>query len=175
MLWELLPASIATTGNSIHMDVINKYTMERTTGFKERRYIEELRALTKVTAIDCLIDDRFDRIIYVIKQGDMGLAIGKSGDNIKKMSQIFGKRVEMVEFSEEPDQFIANMFKPAEVLEVLIDGDGCPVTIVVPEKSDVGLAIGKSGATIEKARQLVRRFYSRDIGDIAISDEEEKT
>jgi N utilization substance protein A len=80
----------------------------------------------------------------------------------------------MVEFSEYPDRFIANMFKPAEVLGVLIDGDGYPVTVVVPEKSDVGLAIGKGGSTIEKARQLVRRFYSKDIGDITISDGEEK-
>ena len=43
------------------MDIIDKYAMERTIGFKERRYIEELRILTKATAIDCLIDDRFDR------------------------------------------------------------------------------------------------------------------
>ena len=51
--------------------------MERNLGFKERRYIEELRILTKSTALDCLIDDKFDRIIYVIKAGDMGYAIGK--------------------------------------------------------------------------------------------------
>lgn len=154
-------------------DILDKYALERTIGFKERRYIEELRILTKATAIDCLIDDRFDRIIYVIKQGDMGLAIGKSGDNIKKMSRVLGKRIEMVEYSEEPEQFIANMFKPAEVLDVLIGEENCPVTIVVPEKGDFGLAIGKGGSTIEKARQLVRRFYNKDIGDIAIPGEEE--
>ncbi|MDE2442846.1 MAG: NusA-like transcription termination signal-binding factor [Methanocorpusculum sp.] len=148
--------------------------MERTIGFKERRYIEELRILTKATAIDCLIDDRFDRIIYVIKQGDMGLAIGKNGDNIKKMSRVLGKRIEMVEFAEEPALFIANMFKPAEVLEVLIGGDDCPVTVVVPEKSDVGLAIGKGGSTNEKARQLVSRIYRKDIGDIAVPGGEEE-
>ncbi|MDR0439305.1 MAG: NusA-like transcription termination signal-binding factor [Methanocalculaceae archaeon] len=149
--------------------------MERTIYFKERRYIEELRILTNATAIDCLIDDRFNRIIYVIKQGEMGLAIGKRGNNIKKMSRVFGKRIEMVEFSESPDRFIANMFKPATVLEVLIGGDGGPVTVIVPEKSDIGIAIGKGGATIEKARQLAHRFYSKDIGDIVIPGEEKKT
>ncbi len=157
------------------MDIIDKYAMERTIGFKERRYIEELRILTKATAIDCLIDDRFDRIIYVIKQGDMGLAIGKSGDNIKKMSRVLGKRIEMVEFSEEPDHFIANMFKPAEILDVQFGGDDGPVTVLVPEKSDVGLAIGKGGSTIEKARQLVRRFYCKDIGNIAVPGDAETT
>ena len=51
--------------------------MERNIGFKERRYIEELRILTRSTALDCVIDEKFGRVIYVIKPGDMGLAIGK--------------------------------------------------------------------------------------------------
>ena len=51
--------------------------MIRTIAFKERRYIEELRILTRATALDCIIDDRFGRIIYLIKEGDMGLAIGR--------------------------------------------------------------------------------------------------
>ncbi|MDR3102596.1 MAG: NusA-like transcription termination signal-binding factor [Methanocalculaceae archaeon] len=145
--------------------------MERTIDFKERRYIEELRILTKATAIDCLIDDRFERIIYVIKPGDMGLAIGKNGDNIKKMSRVLGKRIEMVEFSEDRGQFIANMFKPAKVTDVLFGEPGEPVTILVLERGDFGLAIGKGGLTIGKARLLVRRFFGKDIGDIAIPGE----
>ncbi|WP_338095570.1 NusA-like transcription termination signal-binding factor [Methanorbis rubei] len=147
--------------------------MERTIGFKERRYIEELRILTRATAFDCLIDDRFERIIYVIKPGDMGLAIGKNGDNIKKMSRVLGKRIEMVEFAENREQFVANMFKPAEVSAVQFGADDEPVTVIVPEKGDVGIAIGKNGSTIEKARQLVQRFYGKEVDDIAIPEEED--
>ncbi|HJK00949.1 MAG TPA: NusA-like transcription termination signal-binding factor [Methanocorpusculum sp.] len=144
-------------------------------GFKERRYIEELRILTKATAIDCLIDDRFERIIYVIKQGDMGLAIGKNGDNIKKMERTLGKRIEMVEYSEDPDIFVANMFKPAGVLKVLFNDGDHLVTVIVPEKNDVGLAIGKSGITIEKARQLIRRFFNKDLVNIHVSGGKNET
>ncbi len=81
--------------------------MERNIGFKERRYIEELRILTKSTANDCVIDDRFDRVIYVIRQGDMGLAIGKKGDNIKRLQNVLGKRIEMVEYADTPEEFIS--------------------------------------------------------------------
>src|SRR5208337_3922777 len=90
----------------------NDFDMERNIGFKERRYIEELRILTRSTALDCVIDDRFDRVIYVIRQGDMGLAIGKKGDNIKRLQNVLGRRIEMVEYAEQPDVFIANIFKP---------------------------------------------------------------
>src|SRR5271169_4482559 len=96
----------------------NDFDMERNIGFKERRYIEELRILTKSTALDCVIDDRFDRVIYVIRQGDMGLAIGKKGENIKRLQNVLGKRIEMVEFAEIPDEFIMNIFKPAEVVGI---------------------------------------------------------
>lgn len=150
------------------MENSDKYAMERSIGFKERRYIEELRILTKATSVDCLVDDRFERIIYVIKPGDMGLSIGKNGDNIRKMSRVLGKRIEMVEYDEDPSRFVANMFKPAEVTGVIFEGEDGPVKVLVPEKGDFGLAIGKGGSTIEKARQLVRRFYGRDVGDIAV-------
>ncbi len=150
------------------MPIEEMHELDRTLGFKERRYIEELRILTKATAIDCIIDDRFERIIYVIRQGDMGIAIGKGGENIKKMSRVLGKRIEMVEFDEDREVFIANMFKPAEVASVLYGCRDEPVMITVPERGDFGLAIGKGGSKIEKARILVRRFYGKEVGDILI-------
>jgi N utilization substance protein A len=145
--------------------------MERNIGFKERRYIEELRILTKATALDCVIDDRFDRVIYVIRPGDMGLAIGKKGDNIRRLQNVLGKRIEMVEFAEKPDDFIANIFKPAEVTTVEHPPENGPVNVYVRQKSDLGIAIGKSGCNIEKARVLCKRFYGLDVGEVLLNEE----
>lgn len=145
--------------------------MERNIGFKERRYIEELRILTKATALDCVIDDRFDRVIYVIRPGDMGLAIGKKGDNIRRLQNVVGKRIEMVEFSENPDAFIKNIFKPAEVTGIEHSPDNGPLNIFVKQKSDLGIAIGKAGCNIEKARVLCRRFYGLEVGEVLLAME----
>jgi transcription termination/antitermination protein NusA len=148
-----------------------KEGMERTIGFKERRYIEELRILTKSTALDCVIDERFDRIIYVIKKGDMGLAIGKKGENIKKMQRVLGRRIEMVEYAEDPDTFIANIFKPAEVTGIERNADNKRVNIRVKKRSDLGIAIGKGGSNIEKGRMLCRRFLDLEIDEILLGGE----
>jgi N utilization substance protein A len=142
--------------------------MERTRGFKERRYIEELRIITKSTAIDCVIDDDFDRIIYVVKKGDMGIAIGKRGDNIKKMEKILGKRIEMVEQADTPEEFIVNILKPAEISRIAPDEHTDKVNIIVKKKNDLGIAIGKGGSNIEKVRILCKRFFNMNIGDIRI-------
>lgn len=145
--------------------------MERNIGFKERRYIEELRILTKSTALDCVIDDRFDRVIYVIRQGDMGLAIGKKGDNIKRLQNVLGKRIEMVEFAETPDEFIANIFKPAEVVCIDRGAESGPINVLVKQRGDLGIAIGKAGCNIEKARTLCRRFYGLEVGEVLLTVE----
>lgn len=144
--------------------------MERTIGFKERRYIEELRILTRSTAIDCIIDEKFRRVIYVIKQGDMGLAIGKKGENIRRLQNVLGKKVEMVEYADDLFQFITHMFKPANVIGIKESAIPGTIDIVVKDKSDLGLAIGKGGSTIEKARILSRRFGGPEIGEIIIEE-----
>lgn len=137
--------------------------IERSIGFRERRYIEELRILTKATGVDCLVDDRYDRIIYVIQTGDMGLAIGKNGENIKKLARVLGKHVEMVEFSDNRETFVSNCFKPAEIVKVEF---GTVVSVYMQNKTNVGLAIGRGGATIEKARALIKRFYGKDLDEM---------
>jgi N utilization substance protein A len=149
-------------------------TMHRTLGFKERRYIEELRILTKSTAIDCFIDDQFNRVIYVIKKGDMGIAIGKHGDNIKKMQKVLGKRIEMVEEASEPESFVTNILKPVDVRGVQIDEQSGKHDIIIRKKSDLGIAIGKGGANVEKARILSKRFFGIDIGEIIVEKEPEQ-
>jgi N utilization substance protein A len=145
--------------------------MERNIGFKERRYIEELRILTKSTANDCVIDDRFDRVIYVISPGDMGLAIGKKGDNIKRLQNVLGKRIEMVEYDDNIEIFIANIFKPAEVVGIERGPENGPINVIVRQRSDLGIAIGKAGCNIEKARTLCRRFFGLEVGEVLLTME----
>lgn len=145
--------------------------MESNIGFKERRYIEELRILTKATAFDCIIDERFERIIYIIKRGDMGLAIGKKGENIRRMQSVLGKRVEMVEYAESPDELIANIFRPLDVAQIEKDPSTGDLVVFIQKKSDLGSAIGKKGVNIEKARLLMRKYWGLEISELRAAEE----
>jgi N utilization substance protein A len=143
--------------------------MERNLGFKERRYIEELRILTRATALDCIIDERFDRIVYIIKEGDMGLAIGRKGSNIRKMQRVLGRRTEMVEYSPDIETFARNVFKPAQVVSTRREEDG-RLTVYIA-RGDLGIAIGKGGCTIEKARLLLSRYFDTALGEVLAQEE----
>ncbi len=143
--------------------------MERSIGFKERRYIEELRIFTRATAVDCIVDERFDRVIYVIKPGDMGLAIGRKGENINRLSRQLGRRLEMVEYGETPGEFVANIIRPAELAALAPADDGPAVDVVIRCRADLGIVIGRGGSTIEKVRLLCRRFFDLEINDVLIA------
>ncbi len=145
--------------------------MHNVIGFKERRYIEELRILTKSIAIDCIVDDEFDRIIYVVKKGDMGLAIGKNGDNIRRMQRVLGKRIEMVEEGESFDELVRNAIRPIEVLKSEADLDSDKTRIVIKKKGDLGIAIGRGGCNVEKVRLLCRRMFNAEVSDIVAEGE----
>ena len=101
----------------------------------------------------------------------MGLAIGKNGDCIKKMSKNLGKRIEMVEYAEDTPQFILNMFRPIEKIDIKTDPTTENMLIILPKRDDIGFAIGKNGATIERARLIVRKYYGKEIEKVVVSSD----
>ncbi len=143
--------------------------MERTIGFRERRLIEELRIFTRATAVDCIIDERFDRVIYIIKPGDMGLAIGRKGESINRLSRQLGRRLEMVEYAETPEALVANTIRPAELAALRPSADGASVDLVIRRGADLGIVIGRGGGTIEKVRILCRRLFDLTINDVLVA------
>src|SRR3989304_5903704 len=66
-------------------------------GGDEMRYIALFENITGATANDCVIEG--DRMIFVAKPGEMGLAIGKGGKNINMLRKMTGKPIEVVEFA----------------------------------------------------------------------------
>ncbi len=132
------------------------------------RLISQFESLTGAGSRDCVVDSRNDRIIFVISPGDMGLAIGKGGANIKKASDVMGKRIEVVEYSADPGQFLRNCFLPAQVTGIDFDrGEGDQyIARVEVRDEDRGLAIGKAGKNIFKAKILAQRQHN--IADVQL-------
>ncbi|MHC1593331.1 MAG: NusA-like transcription termination signal-binding factor [Methermicoccaceae archaeon] len=130
---------------------------------EEMRYISIFEELTGAHAIDCLVDDEADRVVFVVKDGEMGLAIGRGGENIQKVRDALGKRVELVEFSEDTQQFVKNLLKPASVKSVeLVERQEKYIAYVEVKSDEKGLAIGKGGKNVQKARMLLQRHYDVD-------------
>jgi N utilization substance protein A len=137
-------------------------------GSDEMRYIALFESITGATANDCLIDPSGDRIIFIAKPGQMGLAIGKAGKNINALRRMTGKPVEVVEGSESVEGLIKNSLAPAKIKEIRVtERPDRKIVVVEVDPKDKALAIGKNGRTIDKTRMLAKRYFQIDHVQIA--------
>jgi N utilization substance protein A len=135
------------------------------------RLISQFERLTGAGSRDCVMDDRNNRLIFVVNPGEMGLAIGKKGASIKKAMEVMGKKIEVVEYSPSPEQFLKNCFLPAQVTSVVLEQeDGETVAHIEVRPEDRGIAIGKEGKNIFKAKKLALRQHN--ISDVMLVTEE---
>jgi N utilization substance protein A len=125
------------------------------------RYIALFESITGATAKDCVVDEDLNRIIFVVKEGDVGAAIGRKGKNIHLLERMTGKKHEIIEHSENPAQFIKNALRPAHVNEIRITErpDGKTIAVVSVNPRDKGVAIGKNGRNAERIRFLAKRYF----------------
>lgn len=115
-------------------------------------------------ARDCVIDDKDDRVIFVVNSGEMGLAIGKSGQSIKNVQRAIGKSVELVEYSDDVKVFISNALGPKFVEDIRLSEklNGAKIATVVVDPRKKGAIVGRNGRNAEKARLLAKRYFEID-------------
>jgi N utilization substance protein A len=128
----------------------------------EFRLLSLFQSVTSADARDCILDDKLQRVIFVVNRGQMGMAIGKGGSNIKQLQTVINKRIELVEHSDQPAEFVKNIFNSDMIHDVKINDrmDGSKQALVVVDAKKKGLVVGKDGRNVEKARLLARRYYN---------------
>jgi N utilization substance protein A len=127
----------------------------------EMRYIALFESITNASAKDCIVDEEQGRVIFIISEGQIGVAIGRGGRNIHTLERMTGKKHEIIEYSEDPVKFIKNALKPALVQEVRVTErpDGTKMAVVAVSPKDKGVAIGKNGKNAERLRFLAKRYF----------------
>ena len=127
----------------------------------ELRLMSLFQSITSATTRDCIVDDKMDRVIFVVNKGQMGLAIGKGGSTIKQLQNMVAKKIELVEFSEDPVEFIRNMLNADMINDVRLSerSDGTKQAVVTVDPRKKGAVVGREGRNAEKARLLAKRYF----------------
>jgi N utilization substance protein A len=127
----------------------------------QMRLISLFQNVTGASARDCVEDEKQNRVIFVVSEGKMGLAIGKGGSHIRNLQNIVKKSVELVEYSDDPVEFLKNMLNPKLVTEVKLNKrlDGTTQAIVLVDPKKKGIVVGREGRNAEKARLLAKRYF----------------
>ena len=121
-------------------------------------YISLFETITKANVIDCM--DADEKLVFVVEQGQGNIAVGKKGEHVIRLKDRTGKNIQVVEYSDDPEQFVKNVFHIYEPQKVVIEqrGNITHATITVDPKLK-GRAIGKAGKNLRIARDIVNRHH----------------
>jgi len=110
----------------------------------------------------------------------VGACVGPKGSRVQAISnELKGEKIDIIKWSEEPEEYIANALSPAKVSSVILDSDNKTATVVVPD-SQLSLAIGKEGQNARLSAKITgwkidisseTQFTEKSLSAIGLSDE----
>ena len=84
----------------------------------------------------------------------IGACVGPKGGRVASIvNELNGEKIDIVKYSEEPEEYIAAALSPSEVVSVTMLEDGKSCRVIVPD-SQLSLAIGKEGQNARLAAKL---------------------
>lgn len=108
----------------------------------------------------------------------IGSCVGQKGTRVQAViNELAGEKIDIIEWSENSDQYISNALAPAKVLDVEIDEKRGLAKATVPQ-DQLSLAIGKKGQNVRLAVKLTGwkiDIISSETGEKIKLDEEGKT
>ena len=84
----------------------------------------------------------------------MGACVGPKGVRVQNIvNELKNEKIDIIKWSKDPAEFIANSLSPAKVLSVEVDEDNKTAKVVVDD-NQLSLAIGKEGQNVRLAAKL---------------------
>ena len=118
--------------------------------------------ITRVHASDCFKQDK--RLVFVVAEGMAGKAVGKAGQNIKKLETMLKKKIKIVEKNDDLIIFVNNVIHPNKAKEITEEDD--IVTITPVDSITRGYLIGREAVNLRNYEKIVKRYF--DIKEIKV-------
>lgn len=94
--------------------------------------------------------------VYTEEEGidPIGSCVGQKGTRVNAIiDELGGEKVDIIEWNDDPEEYISAALSPATVLAVHLDDENEKATVVVPD-DQLSLAIGKRGQNVRLAVKL---------------------
>ena len=84
----------------------------------------------------------------------VGSCVGPKGQRVQAVvDELNGEKIDIVEYSDDPVEYVSNALSPSKVVDVLVDEENKATTVIVPDYQ-LSLAIGKRGQNARLAAKL---------------------
>jgi len=118
-----------------------------------------MEQLTHVHVKDCFREE--DMVYFVVATGELGRAVGKGGVVIKRVQEQLGKKVRVIEYRDNPVDFVKNVIYPLTAQEVIEEES----KIIIRDGSTKtkSLLIGRNARNLQFINKAVHRFFDKEV------------
>ncbi len=131
---------------------------------EEFSYMALLHELTNVTVRDCIVDEEYERVIFLVNPDEVGKAVGPRGAHVQRLRKTIGKNIEIVGYSDNLEEQVKLALAPVRVKEVRLvrHPSGKKIVYVSVDPKDKAMAIGKNGRNVARAKIILKRYFDVD-------------
>ena len=125
------------------------------------RYLNLFSKLTKVRSKNCFFYNQF--LIFAVPPALVSKSIGEQGKNVKKLSEILGKRIKIVALPgslEDAESFISNIVSPVQFKSLEISKDDI---IITASRQSKAALIGRNKVRLQELAKIVREFFGKNL------------
>jgi N utilization substance protein A len=122
------------------------------------RYINTFFTLTNVEVMEVAEND--ENIFFIIYPNTLRRAIDKNGEKVKKIKDMLNKNIIIVEYSDDIERFVYNLFYRFNVKDIKIEkiGDSYKINVKV-DPANKARAIGKNGRNLKTTKEILDRHF----------------
>ena len=111
--------------------------------------------ITHAQVKDCFLKD--DLFLVVVKENEIGKAIGKGGMNIRALENKFNKKIKIVEFSDDLIKFTKNWVNPVKIKDIKLEDD--VMTLFVSGIKEKGQIIGRDSKNLHELKDILGLYF----------------
>ena len=132
----------------------------------------DIQALQRMTHFEKVTHSRLKDLVetetkmfFVIENGQLRKALGPQMKNVKRLEELFKKKIKIIEFDSIVTKFVVNVLAPLKVVDIK-EVDGI-ITITGPDQKTKGLMIGARAANLRMYESIVQKYFS-DIKELKV-------
>ncbi len=123
------------------------------------RYLNLFEQETRVRTKNCF--EYNNTIIFAVHPQLVSRAIGKQGNNIKKMTEILGKKIKVISLPfKGVGEFVSSIVEPVTFRSIEISGN--EVIINAGRQSKAAL-IGRNKARLDELNQIIKEYFGKEV------------
>ena len=122
--------------------------------FQDIQYINVFERVTKIRPSDCFNYGVY--LVFLVPGEGLSRAIGQQGVNAKKLSSVMNRRIKIISYNGNNEDFVRSIISPVKFKEIKVENG--VVTIKAGPQSKA-LIIGKNSSRLKELKGILERYF----------------